>query len=120
MDPHPESPRREGRFTTVDELRAAPRHGDMPRVTPARIRGYAHRSTHSGCGSVQRRHPIVWTLLPRAIAVIAVILVSAACRADPPTVVPGDGVPRAIDAFSGNLQIGVPGMPLQEPIAARV
>ena len=66
---------------------------------------------------MQCRRPIVWFHVPRAIALIVVI---AACRADPPTVAPGDRMPHAIDAFSGNMQIGEPGMPLQEPIAARV
>jgi hypothetical protein len=51
---------------------------------------------------------------------IAILLALVACRADRATAVHGDGVPHAIDAFSGNLQIGAPGGVLEQPIAARV
>lgn len=48
------------------------------------------------------------------------MLVVAACRTDRPTTAPGDGVPHAISAFSGDMQIGAPGVPLEQPIAARI
>jgi hypothetical protein len=56
----------------------------------------------------------------RAIAVTLVVAVAAACGPDRATAGPGDRFPHAINAFSGNQQIGAPGMPLEQPIAARV